>query len=304
MRVFLTLALLFSAMPVAAQNLVFLGKYIWSAPLDGFGGFSGLDIRPDGLHFASVSDHGKILTGVLTRKNGQISGVRIISFVPLHDLKGRPVRNHDTDSEGLVVDDHGVIYVSFEGHHRVWRYHSPGGKATRTGTHPDFRKMQTNASLESLAIDNSGALFTMPERSGDIKRPFPVYRHRNGKWAKVFSIPRRGRFLPAGSDFGPDGKFYLLERDFLWYRGFATRIRQFDLTPGGFTNEKTLLETTYGTYDNLEGIAATRDSAGNTRLTMVSDDNFNFMQTTEFVEYLIPASKGVSAAAPTPARGG
>ncbi len=294
------LALVASSPVGAAPKLIFQGKFLWTVPLAGFGGFSGLDIQADGRHFATVSDHGKILTGVLQRRNGRISGVGIDSFVPLHDLKGRPVHGHDTDSEGLVLTENGTIYVSFEGHHRVWRYSTPGGKATRTGTHPDFAKMQVNASLESLAIDQGGALYTMPERSGRIDRPFPVYRHRRGTWKKVFSIPRRGRFLASGSDFGPDGKFYLLERDFLWYRGFATRIRRFDLTDKGFTNEETLLETAYGDYDNLEGLATSRDAQGNIRLTMISDDNFNILQSTEFVEFLLPASKPASKSGSNP----
>jgi len=81
----------------------------------------------------------------------------------------------------------------------------------------------------------------------------------------------------------PDGQFYLLERDFTGL-GFRTRIRQFD---ADFTNETVLLETGNARHDNLEGISAWRDDSGSIRLTLVSDDNFLFLQRTEIVEYRV-----------------
>ncbi len=278
------------AQPLAAANLRFEDKYIWSAPTEGFGGFSGLEVTADGRNFTTISDRGKILTGQFQRQDGKISGVTVLQFVPLLNRKSKPVHRYNTDAEGLAVGPQGRIFVSFEGNHRVWRYKSPISAATRVRPHPDFKHFQNNSGMEALAVDSNGTLYTMPERSGEINRPFPVYRYLGAKWIKGLSIPRRGRFLAVGADFGPDGKFYLLERDFIWYRGFATRIRRFELTDAGFSNEETLLTTDFGTYDNLEGIATWLDSAGRIRLTMVSDDNFNFLQTTEFVEYSLPAA--------------
>ncbi len=145
--------------------------------------------------------------------------------------------------------------------------------------------MQNNSSLETLAIDAEGALYTLPERSGKLSRPFPVYRYRGGTWDQPFSIPRRPPYLPVGGDFGPDGKFYLLERHLNGIFGFQSRVRRFDLGPDQVTGEKILLETKTGTHDNLEGIAVWQDAEGFTRITMISDDNFKSFQRTEFVEY-------------------
>lgn len=86
-------------------------------------------------------------------------------------------------------------------------------------------------------------------------------------------------------DFGPDGRLYLLERAL---RGlfFATRVRRFEIAEGArVVSEETLLETAAGTHDNLEGISVWRDGAGDIRITMISDDNFRFLQRTEIVEY-------------------
>jgi hypothetical protein len=140
--------------------------------------------------------------------------------------------------------------------------------------------MQTNASLEALAIDSDGTLYTIPERSGGATQPFPVFRLRNGIWDQPFSIPRRGAFLVTGADIGPDGQLYVLERDFLGI-GFRSRVRRFDLTGG---NEQILLETRLRQHDNLEGISIWQDDQG-VRMTLISDDNYRAFQRTEIVEY-------------------
>lgn len=289
MKIFLALAIVLVALPAYAARMTFEGEFVWSSDARGFGGFSGLEVGPEGRNFTTISDRGKVLVGTLQRKNGRISGVTVRQFVPLLNRKGKPVRKYNVDAEGLALAPKGGFFVSFEANHRVWEYKDPLAAAVPLKRHPDFRHFQNNSGMEALAISDQGVLYTMPERSGGLKRPFPVYRYKDGAWLKGFSIPRRGRFLAVGADFGPDGKFYLLERDFVWYRGFATRIRRFDVTDAGFTNEETLLTTSFGTYDNLEGIAAWQDSVGRIRLTMISDDNFNFLQTTEFVEYSLPA---------------
>ncbi len=89
------------------------------------------------------------------------------------------------------------------------------------------------------------------------------------------------------ADFGPDGRFYLLERDFRWLGGFATRVRRFDVGADGFTGEVTLLGTRFGELDNMEGLSAWRDAAGRIRITLLSDDNFFPLQKTMFAEYVL-----------------
>lgn len=145
--------------------------------------------------------------------------------------------------------------------------------------------MQQNSSLEALAIGPDGALYVLPERSGRLTRPFPVYRYAGGAWTQPFEIPRRGEFLMTGADFGPDGRLYLLERHLASIFGFQTRVRSFRVAENRVSDERVELVTSTGTHDNLEGIAVWRDAAGRIRLTMVSDDNFRAFQVTEFVEY-------------------
>ena len=109
-----------------------------------------------------------------------------------------------------------------------------------------------------------------------------------GAWDAKLSVPRRGRFSPVAADFGPDGRLYVLERAFRAVGSFSSRLRRFDLGADGLTGEATLLETPFELHDNLEGLSVWRDDQGVLRATMISDDNFIFVQQTQIVEYRLP----------------
>ncbi len=98
-------------------------------------------------------------------------------------------------------------------------------------------------------------------------------------------LPRRGSFLPTGADIGPDGLLYILERAFTAL-GFRSRIRRLDPAAPG-AGVQTLITTPMGLHDNLEGISVWRSNTGATCLTLVSDDNFLAIQTSELVEYAL-----------------
>jgi hypothetical protein len=282
----LLLVLVF-ALPANAQTAELLGRYTWSPKDDRILGLSALHLDASGTNFTALSDRGYFVSGRLTRKDGAVSAVTRVQVNPVQMIKGGKVTGYDSDSEGIAVTPNGAIYVSFEGFHRVRRYASTKSRAKHVPSHPDFKSLQNNSSLEALASDKWGRLYAIPERSGKLDRPFPVYRYQGGKWDKRLSIPRRGDFLVVGADFGPDGDFYVLERDFTWFGGFASRLRKFTLTPKGFRNEKTLFRTRTGFHDNLEGISVWRDAQGRTRITLVSDDNDSAFQRTEFVDYVL-----------------
>lgn len=285
MKYLLVLGLLLFGQSLFAAETVFESEYLWVIDDDRFGGFSGLEVSDDGASFTSISDRGSIITGRIIRQNGKITGVKAGPLLPILDTKSKPVVKYHVDAEGLAIDAQGRLFISFEADHRVWRYDSVGGQATALKRYKDFKALQNNSGLEPLAIDRDGTLYTLPERSGALERPFPIYRFKNGTWDSPFTIPRRDRYLPVGADFGPDGKFYLLERDFVWYAGFSNRIRRFDLTEEGFVNEETLLTAASSSYGNLEGISVWRDDQGRIRLTMIGDDNFSRFQSTKIVEF-------------------
>lgn len=266
----------------------FLQSFRWTLDDPNFGGLSAINLWPDGQRFLAISDKGMFVEGMIERgADGAISGVASGPLRPLLARGSAGLAKGRTDSEGLAVAADGRVFISFEGVARVLEYDRISGSAGNLPAHPDFARMQINSALEALAVDAAGTLYTLPERSGQVDKPFPVYRFRDGVWDQPFGLPRRGGFLAVDADVGPDGRFYLLEREFQGLAGFASRVRSFALSDDGLTDERVEMESATGQHDNLEGLSVWRDAAGELRMTMVSDDNFNFFQTTEVVEYRV-----------------
>lgn len=275
--------------PSDAPMAQHLATHVWRQDDPAFGGFSGIEISEDGSRFTALSDRATIRWGRVLRDDaGLITDLETEGISRLHDSKGAPLRpGRVGDSEGLAIGPDGRIWVSFEGVTRVVAYDSPDAPA-RPLPRPDaFARMQKNSSLEALAILPDGTLLTLPERSGALDRPFPVWRWHNGAWDQPFSVPRDGNWLPVGADIGPDGRLYLLERDFKGILGFLSRIRRFDLTDAGLVGGTVLMQSRPMRFDNLEGISVWHDGSG-IRLTLVSDDNFRRFQRTEIVEFRVP----------------
>jgi hypothetical protein len=280
-------AFLVTANYALSAEATLLSSYTWTMPDENFGGFSSLEMDDQGQGFISTSDHGYFLSGKIKRQNGKIVSVSDQKLVPINNPKGALVDKLNGDAEGIAIGPNGKIFVSFERNHRVWSYAETHSAAYELPKHTDFKALQFNSSIEALAIDKNGWLYAVPERSGKMNRPFPIYRFNGTRWDKRLSIPRRGTFLVTGGDIGPDGKFYLLERNYFLPIGFASRVRSFGITKPGLIDEQVVLLTNYGVHDNLEGISVWQDDKKHIRITLISDDNFNFFQQTELVEYVV-----------------
>lgn len=285
----LILALTFGSTAVHAETAQarFLGSLNWQMPQRWFGGFSGLELSADGRQMTAITDRGRLVRAHIRRAKDAIEGIDVQRSFPLHAHDGAPLIGQIVDSEGLAETPDGAVFVSFERIHRVARYPDPTAPAQALRRPQSFRDLPWNGGFEALAIDSSGRLFALPEDVLNANGEVPVYRWADGTWSQPFGLPGDGDFLPVGADFGPDGRFYLLERDF-GLLGFRSRVRSWVLTETGGLDERLHLQTDSRDHDNLEGLAVWRDPAGRIRLTMISDDNFLFFQRTEVVEYAIP----------------
>ena len=264
----------------------FLQQFEWSSNDPLLGGLSALELSDDGRNVTIVSDQGRWSQGQIARDpSGQITSVVLAPFVPLRGKGMEPLAKNRTDSEGLAIAPDGTAYISFEGVARVLRYRRLDGVAENLPSPPAFAKMQINSALEALAIGPDGALYTMPERSGNETRPFPIYRFKNGVWDDQLRLPRVAGYLPVGADFGPDGKLYILERQFHGLSGFSSRLARYQVGADALGAAQVLFETPTGFHDNLEGLSIWRDTQGHLRATMVADDNFLPFLSTGLVEY-------------------
>lgn len=279
------LALMMTGLPAPAASLDYVGTFVWSGEGDSFGGFSGLELSADGGRFHALTDRANLYWGSIERDSqGVIRAMNIAGRAALKDRQGLALEpGYHGDSEGLAIGDDGRIWVSFEGFDRVALYENADAPAARRRLPPKLPWMRINSGLEALAI-RGDTLYAVPERSGREGQPFPILTFRDNRWGQAGQIRRDPRWLAVGADFGPDGWFYLLERDFRGILGFAARVRRMQITEAGPVNEEILLTTRPLQYDNLEGLAVWHDGQG-IRLTMISDDNFLALQRTELVEY-------------------
>ncbi|AXT27906.1 esterase-like activity of phytase family protein [Ruegeria sp. AD91A] len=276
-----------AALGVDVKTATHQGSFAWRHQADWFGGFSALHISDNGQQMMALSDRARLVTARIERLDGEITGLRILGHWPVLSSNGHIMSGGVGDSEGIAAALDGGFYISFEGVHRVAHYSAPGTKARVLPRPQAFQDLADNGSFEGLAIDGRGRLYTLPETNRTARGDIPVYRWNGQTWSTPFVLPQRGWFKPVAADFGPDGRFYVLERS-LSVIGFRSRLRRWDLAGNVPNAEETLFETGAGAHDNLEGLSIWRDDNGHLRATMISDDNFLALQRTELVEYLLP----------------
>ncbi len=284
--------LLIAAHAASAAELVMRSQYTWSVDDPGFGGFSGLWVAENGEQLLALSDRGYVAKGRITRTDGEISDITATQIKELPLVNDREPVDFLIDAEGLAVAPDGSIYISYEGHHRVWKFDENVENPEWTHKWNFFWRFQNNSGLEALAADKDGTIYAIPERSGKWERPFPVQRLKDGQWDETLSIPRSKRFLVVGADFGPDGRLYVLERDFDVLSAFKSRIRRFNLTQDGFDAGETILETRFSAMQNAEGISLWRDPAGDLIVTTISDDNYTGILSTLVTEFVLRNTPG------------
>ena len=272
----------------AALIVDYLGIYVWTGADEDFGGFSGIEMSADGRSYTALSDRATVRWGSIERDSqGRIRSLSTAGRARLQDSSGTKLKpGYLGDAEGLAIDAEGRMYVSFEGLDRIARFDDPDRPAERIPPAPAFKGLVRNAGLEALAVTPEGDILTMPEQWESSPPMTPVWRFRDGTWSTAFRLPRDGVWAPVGADVGPDGKLYVLERDFRGLRGFASRVRRYAMDGDSVGPPEHILTTSLLQFDNLEGIAVWADGQG-IRITMISDDNFLFVQRTELVEYRV-----------------
>lgn len=275
-----------AALPAYAEPALRLVSTVtWEWDAAWFGGFSGLEISPNGRVMTVLSDRGKLVQVAMIRENGVLHGLAPLSDSLLFGQDGSPLNADSRDVEGLAVALDGTAFASFELEHRVARLDTQTGTTENLPSHPDFVDLAKNTGLEALAIHPDGRLFTLSEAAADVTGTTPLYAFENERWHISHRVPLTGPFRPVGADFDTQGRLYLLERT-VTPLGFRTQIRRMDLNAKSIKAE-VLLTTLPAAFDNLEGLSVWQDHTGATRLTLISDDNFFALQTTQIVEFAL-----------------
>lgn len=305
-----------------AGDLEWAGTIEISSDNKQFGGWSSLAVSADGSTLLSVSDEAKWFTAqILYDEKGRLSGIGEGSMAPLLGLDGKPITGKAYgDSEGLaVVGDplKGDAYVSFERHHRIWRYDlaKDGFKAKpeQLVTARRLGKLPWNEGIEAVTT-------TPPLIGGDRQRLIAISENARdprgnlrgfiieGRTVKRFSLSLNGSFHPTDISRLPNGDYLLLERSFSLLAGVGMQIRRIvgaDIKPDALIESRVLLNANRKrNIDNMEGMSIRKDEKGNIWVYMISDDNFNPLQHTYLMMFRLKPDPQVLKLPQNPASAG
>ena len=289
----------FSAGKDTYGKLEWLGGLKLSSDEPTFGGFSGLAfLDPD--HFLAISDRGTVLSAELERKDGRISAISEASMRTLPGL-GAEMPQWRRDAEGLAFKD-GEAYVSFEGDTRVIRYSLERNMLQRLeGPLPLTAAIETanraNRGLEAIAVIPQGR----PYGGGFV---LLSEKPQNGKilgWIVTeaetlpFTLPQSGELLAADADFTANGDLIVLERNFSLLGGLVVQLRRVladDFVPGAIAHADLIFRANLGDgIDNMEALDIQSLANGDSLLSLMSDDNFNFLQRTLLLQFRLPSGQ-------------
>ena len=286
-------------------HLDYVGGFEVHADRREVGGLSGLVIGDGGRRFLSLSDDGLMVKAQIERDaRGRPVGLSSASIRRLRTSKGVLSRDKsvsDTESLDTYVGDGGRSYgvVSFEGRPTVMvgRMEADGfvGPMTAIDLPKETRLLQANRGLESVAAlpagNGLGGRFIVLAEAAErgAKTADPPGWVVGGKAPFAFRIRRVDGYDLTDAKVGPDGRLYVLERSFSFLAGVRCRIRAFalsDIRPGAVVDGEMLLEASMSEeIDNMEGLAIWRTTSGETRISLISDDNRAFLQRTLYLEF-------------------
>lgn len=261
-----------------------------------FGGFSALWRSPDGSRIIAISDQGSWLMAEPVVTQGRLSGLGAAVMAPILNAAGKPLgRTRSYDTESLTIGG-GIAYIGIERTHEILRFDwEKDGFLARgmpVAVPAAVKRLPANRGLEAIGIlppelGMPGALIAISERSGAADAPTLGWIIAGPKPGPL-QVQRRGGFDITDLAFLPGGDMLLLERWYVPWRGVAFRIRRVKGTgihAGALLDGETLIEADLGyEIDNMEGLSVHVDK-GRTILTLISDDNFSFLQRTILLEF-------------------
>jgi hypothetical protein len=269
-------------------RLTWRGGIAMKANSPNFGGWSDIHVSTDGKQLVSISDEGSWFTATIDYdKDGNLAGLTGRQIGSLRGLDGKPLSDKNmADAESMALMPDGSWIVSFERHHRIWRYPTLDGTPTAIDLPADFGKQPNNGGVEALVALADGRIVAISEelRAGPQTNVGWIGTPAGGNryaWQHFeYTVPPD--FHPTAIRQLPDGSFILMERAFDMVRGVRGRVVRFpaaELKPNGTVKPQELafLASPYA-VDNLEGISVSRGPRGETLIWLMSDDNFNPMQ--------------------------
>jgi hypothetical protein len=286
-------------------ELEFRGGLVLSSPSSNFGGWSGLAMEADGRRLLAISDVGSWMTAHVGYDGDRPSGLSRARLGPLLGSKGQRLKNkREQDCEGLaLVDgnlDRGTLLISFERLHRIGRYPIKNGEVLAPVGYlalpPEAKRMPSNQGIEAITVlrggPHRGAVVAFAERFTRGSGYHTGWIWIGNEAPQAIQLQDVDGFNITDAAGLPDGGLLILERYFRWTEGVKMRLRRLkagEITPGArLTGEILFQGDMRFEIDNMEGLAVHRGPAGETVVSLISDDNFNsFLQRTVFLQFTL-----------------
>ncbi len=307
----------------AAQNIKITAKPIDFSPIDSkrteydellwrggveltanykhFGGFSGLELSADGQKMLAISDRGYWLKADIDYKNGRLVALKNTQMTPILNSRGKKFPMWQADSEGLAkrnksLDD---VVISVERNQAIYRFKfdenglNTKARATEWSILDNSHNIPGNRGLEgitSLPTNHKyrGWLLATAEKKLNKNGNHTAWLIKADKNLSL-NIKRSGDFDITDVNYLPNGDIVILERAINILSGAQMQIRQIcgrDIKPNALVDGKKLITANwFYAVDNMEGLAVHKSPTGETILTIISDDNFHFLQRTLMLQF-------------------
>jgi hypothetical protein len=226
-----------------------------------------------------------------------------VQIAPIQNSKGADLpRDFARDAEALTIierpDNRSVVRVGFENLTRVADFHLENGVPTGAASDvviPDWLTgTRTNESLEAVCIApttspvaGSTLLLTEGVTTGDgAHAAYLLGKNDKGP----LSYRSGSSTSPTDCAFLPNGDLLVLERGvvLISFNARLVRIAAAEVKPGAEMKGDVLFEGAGGDLDNMEGVAVHTTPSGETRITLISDNNFNDWERNLLLEFSLP----------------
>jgi hypothetical protein len=278
-------------------DLEFRGGLVLASNNPAFGGLSGIYVEADGSHFIALTDRGSWLRGRIVYRDGRPAGIADAEIAPMLGPDGKPLAARGWYDAESVGERDGMLYVGIERVEQIVRfdYRRDGllARGQPIKVPPDFKTFTYNKGLECLAAPRQGLLagdlIAITERSLDSAGNLRGFVLAGDKVTR-FRVKRLQDFEVSDCVLLPPD-LLVLERRYSPVRGVAMRIRRIPLASikeGAVIDGHSMIEADLAhQIDNMEGMAVHRTAGGETILTLVSDDNFSFIQRNLLLQFSI-----------------
>ena len=282
-------------------SLRYSSGIVFSSDNEKLGGLSGIRVLESGMRFLAISDEGAWLSGDIIRdEKGKITGIGNAQIKKLRNTKGKKITSkRKGDAEGLEIFGDTAL-VSFERKSRIYSYKIKNGglknKAKKFRPSIEQIKLPNNNGLEAISVLqqpstsklSTARIAVFSENSLDKNGNIRGFVGEGNKWEE-FSVKEFGGYKITDATLLPDDSLLILERQFAISTGPQIRIRRLqaaNIVGGALLDGEIIFEADIRhQIDNLEGISSWVNDQGQLMLTMISDNNFSFLQRNVLLEF-------------------